>query len=289
MMDDLGLIHMNGRIYDPLTGRFLSADQVIQSPLNLQSYNRYSYCMNNPTGYVDPSGYYAAAAAIPLIEASAYVVTAATAVYLSSPYLQKAVQTMGESMVSLKDAVVDMFKEPGFSDEKMSALQGLESEGCQVIILTSGSVLVVFPNTTELDGNKTQTGNIELQSQTPATVQDKPQEVHPTIERTEGEIATSQNASGEATTPPPESGGDNDDDEPEYQTRTRDNESGDYRPKTTGANKKDGKMLDDAAKKAGVDRNDLREAVHKYKFDNRMAPSQNLTYEKLVEIAEGLK
>ena len=74
MVDALGLIHMNGRIYDPLTGRFLSADQVIQSPLNLQSYNRYSYCMNNPTGYVDPSGYFAAA--IPLIEASAYVVTA---------------------------------------------------------------------------------------------------------------------------------------------------------------------------------------------------------------------
>jgi len=38
-------------------GRFLSADQVIQSPGNLQSYNRYSYCMNSPLGYTDPSGY----------------------------------------------------------------------------------------------------------------------------------------------------------------------------------------------------------------------------------------
>jgi RHS repeat-associated protein len=57
MMDDLGLIHMNGRIYDPRLSRFLSADIAIQLPANLQSYNRYSYCMNNPLGYTDPSGY----------------------------------------------------------------------------------------------------------------------------------------------------------------------------------------------------------------------------------------
>jgi hypothetical protein len=48
---------MNGRIYDAMLGRFLSADQIIQAPGNLQSYNRYSYCMNSPLGYTDPSGY----------------------------------------------------------------------------------------------------------------------------------------------------------------------------------------------------------------------------------------
>ncbi|WP_158277483.1 colicin D domain-containing protein [Opitutus sp. ER46] len=57
MLDDLGLIHMNGRIYDPLLGRMLSADIIIQAPLNLQSYNRYSYVMNNPLTLVDPSGF----------------------------------------------------------------------------------------------------------------------------------------------------------------------------------------------------------------------------------------
>ncbi|MBN2069214.1 MAG: hypothetical protein JW739_06225 [Opitutales bacterium] len=35
----------------------MSADPIVQSPMNLQSYNRYSYCMNNPLTYVDPSGY----------------------------------------------------------------------------------------------------------------------------------------------------------------------------------------------------------------------------------------
>ncbi|WP_017446838.1 RHS repeat-associated core domain-containing protein [Gayadomonas joobiniege] len=40
MLDDHGLIHMNGRVYDPNIGRFLSADIVVQSPSNSQSYNR---------------------------------------------------------------------------------------------------------------------------------------------------------------------------------------------------------------------------------------------------------
>lgn len=48
--------HMNGRIYDPLLGRFLSPDTVIQFPENLQSYNRYSYVRNNPISRVDPDG-----------------------------------------------------------------------------------------------------------------------------------------------------------------------------------------------------------------------------------------
>jgi RHS repeat-associated protein len=56
MMDEVGLIHMNGRLYDPVLGRFVSADFVIQSPDNLQSYNRYTYAWNNPMAGTDPSG-----------------------------------------------------------------------------------------------------------------------------------------------------------------------------------------------------------------------------------------
>jgi hypothetical protein len=53
----MGLVHMNGRIYDPLVGRFMSADPIIQAPSMLQSYNRYAYVMNNPLNLTDPSGY----------------------------------------------------------------------------------------------------------------------------------------------------------------------------------------------------------------------------------------
>ena len=57
-IDEMDLIHMNGRVYDPTLGRFLSADPHIQSPYSSQSYNRYSYVSNNPLKYTDPSGYF---------------------------------------------------------------------------------------------------------------------------------------------------------------------------------------------------------------------------------------
>lgn len=57
-LDEVGVIHMNGRIYDPLIGRFMSADPFIQSPGNLQSHNRYAYVLNNPLSHTDPSGYF---------------------------------------------------------------------------------------------------------------------------------------------------------------------------------------------------------------------------------------
>ncbi len=49
---------MNGRVYDPQLGRFLSADPHVQAPYSSQSYNRYAYAMNNPLKYTDPSGYF---------------------------------------------------------------------------------------------------------------------------------------------------------------------------------------------------------------------------------------
>ena len=56
-LDVLGVIHMNGRIYDPKLGRFLQADPLIQDLGNAQSLNRYTYVFNNPLAYTDPSGY----------------------------------------------------------------------------------------------------------------------------------------------------------------------------------------------------------------------------------------
>lgn len=55
-LDELDLINMNGRMYDPNMGRFLNPDPYVQSPSNPQNYNRYSYCLNNPLKYYDPSG-----------------------------------------------------------------------------------------------------------------------------------------------------------------------------------------------------------------------------------------
>jgi len=56
-VDNLGLVHMNGRVYDPVLGRFLSPDPIVQAPYDTQGLNRYAYVRNNPLRYTDPSGY----------------------------------------------------------------------------------------------------------------------------------------------------------------------------------------------------------------------------------------
>lgn len=48
-LDDVGLIHMNGRMFDPRLGLFMQGDPFVQDPGNLQNFNRYGYCYNNPS------------------------------------------------------------------------------------------------------------------------------------------------------------------------------------------------------------------------------------------------
>ncbi|WP_437967625.1 RHS repeat-associated core domain-containing protein [Sorangium sp. So ce260] len=55
--DELGLVHMKGRLYDPKVGRFTTPDPIVSRPLFGQSWNGYSYVLNNPLAYVDPSGF----------------------------------------------------------------------------------------------------------------------------------------------------------------------------------------------------------------------------------------
>lgn len=55
-LQSVKLIHMNGRLYDPMLHRFLQPDNFVQDPTNTQNYNRYGYVMNNPLLYVDYSG-----------------------------------------------------------------------------------------------------------------------------------------------------------------------------------------------------------------------------------------
>ncbi len=88
MLDTVSLVHMNGRVYDPTLGRFLSADTVIQSLGATQSINPYSYAWNDPLRYIDPSGH-------SILGAIAGIVAAIIAVWFMQPEVFAAVgQTM---------------------------------------------------------------------------------------------------------------------------------------------------------------------------------------------------
>jgi RHS repeat-associated protein len=81
-LDDLGLVHMNGRVYDPVLGRFLSADPFIGDPSDSQDYNRYSYLGSNPLGGTDPSGYFSLKDGLKIVAAVVVgVITAGAALY----------------------------------------------------------------------------------------------------------------------------------------------------------------------------------------------------------------
>lgn len=55
-LDQLGLVDMNARFYDPITGRHTSADPTVPDPGNAQAFNRYSYVLNNALVFTDPTG-----------------------------------------------------------------------------------------------------------------------------------------------------------------------------------------------------------------------------------------
>ena len=74
----VGLINMNGRVYDPVMSSFLSVDTYVQDPDNAQNFNRYAYCLNNPLKYTDPSGEFGILAAMAVGAAISMVSTMAS-------------------------------------------------------------------------------------------------------------------------------------------------------------------------------------------------------------------
>lgn len=56
-LDDVGLVNMNGRLYDPRTGVFVQPDPMRGNPLVAQNYAAYAYVLNNPLNATDPTGF----------------------------------------------------------------------------------------------------------------------------------------------------------------------------------------------------------------------------------------
>ena len=93
MLDEVGIIHMNGRTYDAEIGRFMQADPVVQDPDNGQNLNRYTYVLNSPMSYTDPSGYFYYRAPpnatrsnpfVPLLQVAAAVFTGGQSIWIQA-------------------------------------------------------------------------------------------------------------------------------------------------------------------------------------------------------------
>ncbi|MEM7763886.1 MAG: FG-GAP-like repeat-containing protein [Pseudomonadota bacterium] len=104
MLDLVGIIHMNGRIYDGRIGRFLQADPFVQEPSNSQSLNRYAYVLNNPLNKTDPTGYFFEEAAQLIIAITAIAVSGGSATPFFSTWYGAA--TVGAVTGALSAAIV---------------------------------------------------------------------------------------------------------------------------------------------------------------------------------------
>jgi hypothetical protein len=119
---------MNGRIYDPQLGRMLQADPFIQAPGNTQSYNRYSYVMNNPLGYTDPSGYFLkelasfAAAAVGYWACGPYCAGAA----VTATNLAQGVEIKYAVINGVSTAALSSIASPSFADTAFAQAAGVE-------------------------------------------------------------------------------------------------------------------------------------------------------------------
>jgi len=56
-MTGLGIYHYGARFYSPKLGRFISPDSIVPNQFNPQDLNRFSYVLNNPLRYTDPTGH----------------------------------------------------------------------------------------------------------------------------------------------------------------------------------------------------------------------------------------
>ncbi|WP_444889448.1 RHS repeat-associated core domain-containing protein [Microbulbifer sp. DLAB2-AA] len=150
MLDQVGLIHMNGRIYDPKLGRFLQADPFIQAATDSQIFNRYSYVRNNPLNATDPSGYF-----VFTLGAMLYIAVAEGIKWYAVGLIMGAAGFVDAMMqgASFKDALKAGFIQgvsaAAFAAIVQGVIPGIDSAGVQV--LASG---VVGGITSVLQGGK---------------------------------------------------------------------------------------------------------------------------------------
>jgi RHS repeat-associated protein len=98
--DDLGLYNYGARLYDPVLGKFISPDSVVQAPDDPQTLNRYSYARNNPIIYTDPSGN------VFIIDDIIYAVIGFLATYIGTTAATAVVSVVGGAMLGAATSAI---------------------------------------------------------------------------------------------------------------------------------------------------------------------------------------
>jgi RHS repeat-associated protein len=139
-LTDLGLVHMNGRVYDPVLARFISADPFIDGADDAQGFNRYSYVGNNPLNATDPSGYFKFKDILPAI--AAIVVTAVVTVALGPEGGAAAFKTFTAFFSALKATAVSAaaFQTAGLYAVTAGGAAGGFASGFSGSLLNGGSL-----------------------------------------------------------------------------------------------------------------------------------------------------
>ena len=153
MLNEFDIINMNGRLYDPILGRFFSPDNYLQMPDNSQNFNRYSYCLNNPLKYSDPSGEFAWS--IPVIAgamigayAGASIQSGTAAFWKWNSNAWKGAITGGIVGATIGYGVSAALSPSGVVTGLTTTIKGTEvvtrSAGITSSILNSGSINIVY-------------------------------------------------------------------------------------------------------------------------------------------------
>ena len=100
---ETGLYYLNSRYYNPETGRFINADNLVDTEEILGG-NLFVYCANNPINYQDPSGHLlldiavATLAKIAVAAIAAIAVAGLTVAVMNSPSAKKAADTIANGI-----------------------------------------------------------------------------------------------------------------------------------------------------------------------------------------------
>jgi RHS repeat-associated protein len=122
-----GLYWHNSRWYDPLIGRFIQADTIVPQPGNPQALNRYSYTLNNPVKYTDPTGHCVTPMGIPIPGCVEFVMRMAQQVEALivqyGPQISRVIQ-VAQQWADKTPALVDMASGANNSAQQLSRQGG---------------------------------------------------------------------------------------------------------------------------------------------------------------------